>query len=212
MFLMATIIALACSMVVLNDSRPIAADTPFPTPPPGPRAPVPRVIGEQDVTPVDVSNLSEVTRWVVLPLSSLLPRFPPVPSFSFQAPDGVRIVSDAGSIISTVQLVYRQSPDDKVSNPGPGQELRKVFDLDAYDHRAKPISLDLRRPWILEVPIRGLTKTFEDPARLLIARHEEDRGWVPLVTNYHQNRGVLQARVLKVGRFAVLAEPRLISG
>ena len=149
----------------------------------------------------------EVTRWVVLPLSSLLPRFPPVPSFSFQAPDGVRIVSDAGSIISTVQLVYRQSPDDKVSNPGPGQELRKVFDLDAYDHRAKPISLDLRRPWILEVPIRGLTKTFEDPARLLIARHEEDRGWVPLVTNYHQNRGVLQARVLKVGRFAVLAEP-----
>ena len=152
---------------------------------------------------------------MVLPLSMLVPRFPPVPSSSFQSPDGVRIVSDAGSITTTVQLVYTpvlMTDTDKVSPPGPPQELRKVFDLRAYDHRANPTSLDLRRPWVLEIPIRGLTQPFEDPARLLIARYEENRGWVPLVTNYHRNRGTLLARVLKVGRFAVLAEPRLISG
>ena len=87
-----------------------------------------------------------------------------------------------------------------------------MFDLSAYDHRANQISLDLRRPWVLEVPIRGLAQPFEDPARLLITRYEKNRGWVPLVTSYHSNRGVLTARVLKVGLFAVLAEPRLISG
>ncbi len=210
--LIAMAISISCFLVVLTDFRPIAADDPWPTPPPGPRAPVPRVIGLGEITPVEVSNVSGVARWVVLPLSSFVPRFPPVPSSSYQASDGVGIVSDAGSIISTIQLVYRPLPIEEGSSPGPRQELRKLFELGAYDDRANPISLDLRRPWVLDVPIRGLLQTFEDPARLLIARYDEDRGWVPLVTSYHQNRGILQALVLKVGRFAVLAEPRLISG
>lgn len=202
---------LSCVLIVLTSAGPISAELPWPTPPPGPRPPIPNVIGDADIKAVDVPPGG--ASWVILPLSMLVPRFPPVPSFTLSSPDGVRIISDAGSIDSTVQLVYESILSiTNVPQPGPQQELRKVFDLRAYDHRANQIVLELKRPWVLEVPIQGLKQPFEDPARFLIARYDENRGWIPLVTSYYRTRGILQARVLTVGRFAVLAEPRVISG
>ena len=210
--LLAAMVPLSWVLIVLTDASPTSADVAWPTPEPGPQPQVPKVIGDADVQKVDVPPKPGAS-WVILPLAMLVPRFPPVPSFPVQSADGVRIISDAGSIITTVQVVYEPiSPTSKVPQPGPLQELRKVFDLRAFDHRGDPTVLDLRRPWVLEVPIRGLRETFEDPARFLIARYEDSRGWVPLVTSYHRDRGILQALVLKVGRFAVIAEPPVISG
>ena len=133
------------------------------------------------------------------PLAMPVPRFPPVPSSSFDAPDGVRITSDAGSIITTVQLTYEPVQIDKARPAVPGQELRKAFTLRAFDHEAGSIRLDLRRPLVLEIPVRDLTRSFETPDRLLIARYHDSAGWVPLVTHYHRSLGVLRARVSGTG-------------
>ncbi len=203
-------IAVCSILMALPDVRPSSADVPWPTPPPGPRPPVPRV--ETDIKPVNVPLVTGATSWVVHPLAALVPRFPPVPSSAFQSSDGVRIVSDAGSIDSTIQLVYKPVVVADAIAPGPGQQLRKVFDLIVFDHQANQITINLRRPWVLEVPIRGLIQSFEDPARLLIARYDEKRGWIPLVTSYYRDRGTLQTRVLRVGLFGVIAEPSVISG
>lgn len=200
-------IALSFALVILANARSISAESPWPTPPPGPRPSLPKVISEADIKPVDVPQVAGATRWTVFPLAMPVPRFPPVPSSTFQSPDGVQIVSDAGSIDTTVQLIYEPVPIVEAQVPDRRQELRKVFDIQIFDHRAKKINLDLRRPWMLEVPVLGLTESFEDPARLLIARYTERTGWVPLVTTYYATSGVLQAWVLQVGRFAVLAEP-----
>ena len=211
--LIAIVIALSSVLVVLGAARPILADVPWPTPPPGPQPPIPKVIGGADIKPADVPHdVPNAISWVILPRLMVLPRFPPIPSTSFQSLDGVRIISDAGSIHSTVQLVYEPIPIDDAPPIGPYQNLQKVFDLRAFDHESKRITLDLRRPWVLEVSIQGLTRSFEDPTRLLIAHYDENRGWVPLITHYYRGRGILQARVLKAGLFAVLAEPKVISG
>ena len=209
--LIVTGIALSGVLIVLTYAGPISADVPWPTPPPGPRPPVPKVIGLDNIKPPGNVPLG-ATSSVILPLWMPAPRFPPVPKFTpVKSPDGVRIISDAGSILETVQLVYLPLGEDGPTT-GPNQVLKMVFDLSAYDHQGNPISLDLRRPWVLEVPIQRLIKGFEDPARFLIARYEGNKGWMPLVTSYHRNRGILQARLLKVGLFAVLFEPRDISG
>lgn len=200
-------ILLSYVLIVLANANPSSADNPWPTPPPGPKAPLPRVISEDNIKPVEVPQVAGATRWVILPLAMPIPRFPPVPSSTFQSPDGVQIVSDAGSINTTVQLTYAPVPVDEARAPHPHQELRRVFDIRVFDHSASRIDLELRRPWVLEVPVTGLTKSFENPARLLIARYDEGTGWVPLVTSYYASSGILQARVLQVGRFAVLAEP-----
>ena len=141
-----------------------------------------------------------------MPLAMQIPRFPPVPSSSFNASDGVTIVIDAGSIDTTIQLSYEPLPIGAVDPPGSGLELRKVFEIGTFDHRANRVSLTLQRPWVLEVPASGLTESFEDPSRLLLARYDKDEGWVPLVTSYYRDPGILQARILKVGRFAVMSE------
>ena len=202
-------IVLAFGLAFLTDTGPTLADQPWPTPPPGPRPPVPRVIEAGKIKPVEVRRGE--TAWVVPPIAMFVPRFPPVPSTPFRSRDGVTIVSDAGSITTTVQIVYEQIEDwEKLPNSSL-QEVRKVFDLRAFDHRANEISLDLRRPWVLDVSLQGVADEFDDPARFLIARYDKDVGWVPLVTSYRRNQGILRARVLQVGRFAVLAEPSVIS-
>ena len=125
----------------------------------------------------------------------------------------MRVISDAGSILTTLQLVYEPIPDlDDAPSPGPLQELRKVFDLRVYDHNANRTSPDLQRPWVLEVPVQGLTGALEDASRLVIARHVDGEGWMPLVTSYYIDRGILQARVLEVGLFAVVHEQKAITG
>ena len=212
MALIAIGIVLSSLSVVLSSVMPISADVPWPTPPPGPRPSVPRVIGDADIKRVQVPLVTGAIPWVIHPISMPVPRFPPVPGFPFRSPDGVRLVSDAGSLLNTVQLIYEPIPITDAQAPGPQQQVRKGFDLRAYDHKTNPIALDLRRPWLLEVPTLGLTNSFEDPARLLIARYDDGWGWVPLVTHPQRDRGTLQARVLKVGRFGVLFEPRAVSG
>ena len=44
-----------------------------------------------------------------------------------------------------------------------------------------------------------------DPKSLLFARFEEGR-WMPLVTSYFRDDGVLVARILKTGRFAIIED------
>ena len=201
---------LACGLMFLTDTGPASANDPWPTPPPGPRPPVPNVIEVSNIKPVEVPR--GATSWVIPPVAMFAPRFPPVPSNLFRSNDGVSILSDAGSITTTVQIVYQPVENWEGLPNSPLQEVRKVFDLRAFDHQAKQISLDLRRPWVLDVGLQGIAEDFDDPARFLIARYEEGIGWVPLVTSYRRNQGILQARVLQVGRFAVLAEPSVISG
>ena len=190
----------------------ISADSPWPTPPPGPQPPVPKVIDGRDIRPVQVSSVPGSAVWIVPPLAMVIPRFPPVPSSTFESPDGVRIIIDAGSLVTTVQLLYEPTQIGEAQSAGPRAELRKVFDLRAFDHQGKKTTLNLMRPWVLEVQGTGLLGPLDDPARLLIARYEEDRGWVPLVTSYHHAQDIFHARILKIGRFALLAERRDISG
>ena len=212
--LVAVGILLSGGLVILNDERPLMADTHWPTPPPGPQASPAKVILEKDIKRVRVPAVPGAISWIVQPLAMSIPRFPPVPSSSFRSPEGVLIVSDAGWIDTTVQLVYEpvDLDDSRVRPPGSGQKLRQVFDLRAFDHRANRIDLKLLRPWILEVPVQGLTNAFEEPDILLLSRYDKDEGWVPLVTTYFLKRGVLQARVLTTGLFGIIAEPPILSG
>ena len=119
------------------------ADTHWPTPPPGPQASPAKVILEKDIKRVRVPAVPGAISWIVQPLAMSIPRFPPVPSSSFRSPEGVLIVSDAGWIDATVQLVYEpvDLDDSRVRPPGSGQKLRQVFDLRAFDHRANRIDL-----------------------------------------------------------------------
>ena len=156
--LILTGIVLSGILIILTNASLTLADVPWPTPPPGPRPAVPNVIGEADIKRVEVPQVANAVSWVVLPLAMSVPRFPPVPTSSFRSPDGVLIASDAGSIISTVQLVYQPVSLENAPSTAPHQELRKVFFLRTYDHRGKQVTPELLRPWVLEVPIQGLTQ------------------------------------------------------
>ena len=46
----------------------------------------------------------------------------------------------------------------------------------------------------------------------MLARFEKGEGWLPLVTSYHRNRGLIEALVLELGLFAVLTETRASGG
>ena len=205
-------LAVLGAFILLSDARSTGADNPWPTPPPGPKPSAPRVVAESDIKRVEVPPVAGASSVVVLPLSMPLPRFPRVPSSTFEWFGGVRLTIDAGSIGHTLQLSFIPLDLEDAPQPPERQQLRLAFDLLAFDHDAKKIPPDLRRPWVLEIPIRGLTRSFEDPARLLVVRHEEKRGWVPLTTTYHKTRAVLQVRILKVGRFAVVMEPNVVAG
>ena len=197
-------------LLVMSGTGLISADNVWPTPPPGPKPPDPRVIDSSSIKPANVPPGG--TLWVVHPLRMPIPRFPPMPSTQLQFPNGVQIISDAGSVYTTLQIVYADLPVSESPAAGPRQEVRKLFDVRAFDHQGKRITPDLRRPWVLQVTTLGLTGGSEDPGRLLLARHDKDSGWVPLVTHYYRSLGTLQALILEVGSFAVLYERRVVSG
>lgn len=202
--------ALCFVLLVVTGTELVSAESHWPTPPPGPKPPAARVI--------DASNLKlpkvppGATAWVVHPLPLIVPRFPPLPSTQLDFPGGVQIISDAGSIFTTLQIVHEELAISESPDPGQLQEVRKLFDVRAFDHEGKGVTPDFRRPWRLQVATLGLTEGSEDPGRLLLARHDKDRGWVPLVTHYYRSQGTLQALILDVGRFAVLYERRVLSG
>lgn len=205
--------SLALLVTLLGNTDHTFAEVPWPTPPPGPQPSIPRLVSSVEIQRVKVPLVPGATSSEIPPLAMELPRFPPVPSFPFEASDGVRVVSDAGSIMATLQIVYE--PKSKLSDApstGPLQEVRRLFDLRIYDHRANRVSPDLQRAWVLEVPALGLSHSFEDPSRLIIARHEDNNGWVPLVTSYQPEKGLLQARILEFGLFAVIHESKAITG
>ena len=202
-------LVLSAALAVLVKESPLFADVPWPTPPPGPEARPPVVIDPANVKAVQVPEVAGAASWVILPLSAPIPRFPPVPSSRIESPDGFRLTSDAGSIDSTAQLLYTPIPPDEGPASTKYQEVQKLFELKTFDHRANRTTLVLHRPWVLELPVRA---PYGDPTRLVIARHSKEQGWQPLVTSYHRSRGVLQARVLELGLFAILFEPRVVSG
>ena len=203
---------LSLGILILTGAGLIWAQNPWPTPPPGPRPQVPTVIDDADITAVNIPSVPGATSWVVPPFAALLPRTPPVRSTRLDSPDGVSLLVDAGSIISTVQILYEPVPIEGAQPPGPRQELRRVFDLISFDHRAKNLELDLQRPWVLEVSASGLTESIENPARLILARYDDDNGWLPLVTTYHRNRLTLETRIIETGRYAAIFEPLIVSG
>ena len=205
-------IGLSLGVLILSGAGLIWAQNPWPTPPPGPRPQVPTVIDEADIKAIDVPSVPGATSWVVPPFAAQIPRTPPVRSTRLDSPDGVSLLVDAGSIISTVQILYEPVPIDEAQPPGPRQELRRVFDIISFDHRAKKIDLDLQRPWVLEVSALGLTESIENPARLILARYDNGNGWMPLVTTYHRDRLALETRILESGRYAVIFEPLIVSG
>ena len=212
---LAVIVALIGAIGVVTNAGPLGADGhPWPTPPPGPKPSAPRVVAESDIKRIEVPSVAGAGVVVVLPLSMPLPRFPKVPSAVHEWPGGVHLTIDAGSVDRTLQLSLVPVDLDKAPKPRKHQLLRLAFHLRTFDHEAKEIELELRRPWVLEIPTRGLTQVpeAEDPARLLIVRHEGEDGWVPLTTTYHRARGVLQARILHVGLFAVVMEPNVVAG
>ena len=176
-------------------------------PPPGPGLPVPRVINPSDVKPVSVPAVPGATSWIVLPLAPTNPQFPPVPHSVFESSDGTHIRVDAGSIDTTVQIVYEPIPLEKAPAGSSRQELIRVFRLSAANHNGDSIHLQILRPLVLEVPAIG-----RDPSRVMLAVYDKDSGWTPLVTAYHKARGVLQTRLLELGQFAVLGEPTIITG
>lgn len=209
---LAVMVALMGAVAVLTNADQIGADgQPWPTPPPGPRPSAPRVVAEADINRVEVPSVAGASSAVVLPLSMPLPRFPRVPRSNYDWSGGVRLTTDAGSVDLTLQLSFVPVDPDEAPQPPKHQLLRLAFDLRAFDHNAEEITPVLRRPWVLEIPTRGLTQVSEIPARLLIVHHKGKDGWVPLTTTYHRSRGVLQARILHVGLFGVVMEPNVVS-
>ena len=180
------------------------AEPRWPTPPPAPPAPDPRI--ETDITPVPIPPIDGATRWVVQPIpQGSIPVIPPLASDTFEAPGHLKVTIEAGSLDRTIQLTYVPLPVDQAPLPERLQSVVKAFDLLAFDHRGRILHPALRRPWVLEVSIDTLGGAVSDPGRLIFARFEQGR-WLPLVTYYFRHDNRLLVRVLKTGRFAVLAE------
>jgi hypothetical protein len=116
----------------------------------------------------------------------------------------VRLHIEAGSLPYTLQLVYEPVALEQLPSPLPEGRALWAFALRAFDHEAKAVAPPLRRPWLLEVPAHGLKSGDGNPSRFLLAWYDEKRGrWVFLTTAYHTDRGVLSARLLAPGYFAV---------
>lgn len=182
----------------------VSADSPWPTPPPAPLVTRPKFEG--NITPVDVPPVAGAVSSVIQPiLQDFLPAIPPLNRVTFHSPDSLKVTIEAGSLDRTIQLIYVPVPLDQAVRPDRLQRLLRVFDLKPYDHRGREFQPELRRPWIMEVPVSKLPGPTGDPSRLLFARFEGGR-WVPLVTSYFRDDNVLVARILETGRFAILAE------
>lgn len=193
-------------LVALVITSLASADTPWPTPPPAPAAPFPSI--ESNIAPVAVPQVAGAAFSVVQPLPQLsIPAIPPLLNTTFEAPGHLTVIIEAGSLDRTIQLTYAPVPVDQVLQPGRLQRLVRAFDLKSYDHRGREFQPELSRPWIMQVPVSRLPGPFGDPARLIFVTLEEGR-WVPLVTSYYRDNNVLVARILKGGRFAILAELR----
>ncbi len=178
----------------------------WPTPPPAPRSPPPEIIPFDQITPVPVVTVSGAASAVIHPLlAGSVPRIPPLKDVTFESPDGIRLISEAGSLQRTVQLLYAPVPLDDAPQAGPNQQLLRTFDLSTFDDQASRVSPSLERSWLLEVPLEGLDLGSNHPTRLLLALYDpETQRWAPLVTSYFSKRGLLLARLLDVGLFAIL--------
>ena len=201
-------LASVCSLVALLVINLASADSPWPTPPPAPLAPQPRI--ESDITPVPVPAVPGATSTVIQPISQgPVPLIPPLNSTTFDTQGHLKITIEDGSLDRTIQLTYAPVPADQAPSPIRLQQLVTVFDLKSFDAQGREIQSELLRPWIVEVPVSRLPAVSVDPSRLVLARFEEGR-WAPLVTSYFRDDNVLVARILKAGRFAILAESRPI--
>ena len=207
--------ALLTGLIVLLAGGLISANEhglAWPTPPPGPNPQIPRITNSNDIDLVNPPSVLGATVWIIDPIAALLPRFPPIFTTDLRTTDGLQIVVSAGSTDDTVQVVYEPIPLDEAPQPGPQQDLRRVFDLRAFDDRGNGIDLDLRRSWLLKITAQGLIQNVESPSRLIIARYNDGSGWIPEVTTYHRNSGLLEIRILEPGLFGVIMESSIISG
>ena len=174
-FLQVTIVigtALGAVLIILIGIGVISAQTEnaWPTPPPAPAPQVPRTTASSDINLVNPPSGMGATAWVIDPIAALLPRLLPEITTELQTTDGLRVIAGAGSANRTVQMVYTPIPVGEAPQPYPGQDLRRVFDLQTYDHRGAKTTLALQRAWKLEVPILGLSENTENPSSLIISR------------------------------------------
>lgn len=181
-----------------------SADSPWPTPPPAPPAPPPTV--ERVIAPVVAPPVAGAVVRVIHPLPlGAIPAIPPLPSTTFEGSGAVKITIEAGSLDRTIQLMYVPLAPDQAASPGRSQKVVWAFDLKSYDARGREFQPNLRRPWVLQVPVAQIPGNSGDPRQLLFARYE-DGSWLPQVTSYFPSDNVLVSRILQTGRFAILAE------
>jgi hypothetical protein len=115
-------------------------------------------------------------------------------------------VIEAGTLSQTLQLVYEPLQLNEVEPIGPNLTLVRAFDVNGYDYRAKLVTPSSLRPWVLEIDIPGGSGASVNPTRLLVARENDAGNWVPMVTIYHRDSRILEARILGPGRYAVLKD------
>ena len=203
--------ALVMGIWAFLGAKGVFSDPPWPTPPPAPPAPRARIIPLGQITEVALPSVTGASSVVLHPISGgPVPRIPPLRSVTFDSYQDVRLISEAGSLLHTVQVVYAPVSMSDAPSPDRHQILLRTFDLFAYDHQAKLVSPPLVRPWVLEVRLEELELGQAHPSQLLLARFDsQSKRWAPLVTSYFPSKGLLMAKILDVGRFAIMAEPML---
>ena len=203
-------IGLCLLVALLAASSPTVAlgqAPPWPTPPPAPPLPLPSVVSISDIVPVNPPLVPGASAALFLPLvPGPVPRIPPLRGTPFETSDGLRLISQEGTLDQTVQLTYEPLAIDRASPFGPHLQPLQAFQLRTFDHRAREFTPSLRRPWVLEIPIPDSDQGPVNPEKLLIARWEKDGGWIPLITSYHRTRHVLILRVLQPGRYVLLQD------
>ena len=204
-------IALVTGIWAFPGAKGVFSDPPWPTPPPAPPAPRTTIIPLGQITEVALPFVTGASSVVLHPISAgFVPRIPPLRSVTFDSFQDVRLTSEAGSLLHTVQVVYAPVSMADVPSPDRHQILLRTFDLLTYDHQAERVSPPLVRPWLLEVRLVELELGQAHPSQLLLARFDsQSKKWAPLVTSYFPGKGLLVANILDVGRFAVMAEPML---
>lgn len=207
------VLGLLAGLIAVPSAGVIQAQPPWPTPPPAPVLAPPVAVPSAAIVAAPVPQVAGSVSSVVQPLfAGSLPRVPPLPKTVFSSAEldparQIKVHIEAGSILRTLQLVYEPVPIEKAPKVIPSQEVIRSFELRAFDHEANSIDPKIHRPWLLEVPLGELKELDVDPSTLLLANYlEDEKRWRFLVTSYYPHRDLVTTRILKVGKFALVAD------
>lgn len=215
--------ALALPMIIMSFFYfPVAlAETPWPTPPPSPIGPLPRVIPASQVIPVSApETLGGIAVQLDPIFAGILPRIPPLISTSIvtgesDPQDRATIEFEVGTINRTIQLRYQPLPIGQVPPVSPGRSVQRAFQFEIFDHAGAPVPVEFARPVRLKLQAQQDERLAgaAEPARLLLARLDSQTNtWLSLVTIFDFNNDTIMARVIQPGIFALIAQPPPVSG